>query len=79
MGLNSKQIDMLLKMIRDTEDVELTCPECLAEMDKFAQRTLDEEPLDKMLELVRAHLAACPACHSEFQLILDTLKAIEEG
>jgi hypothetical protein len=78
MGLNAKQIDMLLKMIRDTKDLELTCPECLAEMDKYAQRTLDEEPLDSMLERVREHLAACPACDSEFQLILDTLKAIEE-
>ena len=79
MGLNNNQIEMLLKMIRDTQEVELTCPECLKEMDKYAQRTLDEEPLDSMLERVREHLAACPACHSEFQLILDTLKAIEEG
>jgi hypothetical protein len=78
MGLNAKQIEMLLKMIRDTKDVELTCPECLAEMDRYAQSTLDEEPLDRILELVREHLAACPACESEFQLILDTLKAIEE-
>lgn len=78
MGLNAKQIDLLLKMIRDTQNVELTCPECLAEMDKYAQRTLDDEPLDRMLELVREHLAACPACDREFQLILETLNAIEE-
>jgi hypothetical protein len=78
MTLNSQQIAMLLKMIQFTRDVELTCPECIAEMDKYAQRTLDEQPLDGILERVREHLAACPACDDEFRLILETLKTIEE-
>jgi uncharacterized protein with PIN domain len=79
MALSAEQIALLLKMIRNTQEVELTCPECLAELDKYAQRTLDEEPLDGMLERVREHLAACPACDREFKLILETLNAIDES
>ena len=79
MALSSEQIGSLLKMIRNTRDVELTCPESLAELDRYAERTLDAEPLEGILERVREHLDACPACDDEFKLILETLKAIDES
>ena len=79
MALNSEQVGRLLKMIQHTREVELTCAECIAEMDEYAQRTLDDEPLDGMLELVRQHLDACSFCDAEFKLILETLKAIEKS
>ncbi len=78
MALNSEQVKQLLKMIRQTQDVELTCPECLDELDKYTQRILDGEPINGVLDAVREHLEACPCCNGQFELVLETLKAIEE-
>jgi hypothetical protein len=79
MALNSDQVGWLLKMIQHTQEVELTCPECLDEMDKFTQSILDGAPIDGVLERVREHLEACPCCHNQFTLVLETLAAIEES
>ena len=79
MALNSEQVDRLLKMIRQTREVELTCPECLDELDKYTQSILDGMPIDGVLDRVREHLEACPCCTGQFKLVLETLKAIEES
>jgi len=78
MALNSEQIDRLLKMIRQTREVELTCPECLDELDKYTQSILDGMPIEGVLHRVREHLEACPCCTGQYKLVLETLKAIEE-
>jgi hypothetical protein len=66
-------------MIEQTREVEMTCPECLDELDKYTQRILDGTPLDGLLDRVREHLEACPWCHDQFKLVLETLEAIEES
>jgi hypothetical protein len=78
MALNSEQVDRLLTMLRQTREVELTCPECLDELDKYTQSILDGQPLEGVLERVREHLEDCPCCTGQFKLVLETLKAIEE-
>jgi hypothetical protein len=78
MALDSGKIHRLLQMIQQTKEVELTCPECLDELDKYIQRTLDGTPLDGVLKLVREHLEACPFCEGQLKLVLETLNAIEE-
>jgi hypothetical protein len=77
MALNPEQVGRLLTMIRQTRDVELTCPECLDELDKYTQSVLDGLPIDGLLNRVREHLEACPCCRSQFDLVLETLNAIE--
>jgi hypothetical protein len=79
MALNSKQVDRLLKMIQQTREVELTCPECLDELDKYTQAILDGMPIEGLLDRVREHLEACPCCTNQFNLVLETLQAIEES
>lgn len=79
MALSSKQISRLLKKIQQTREVELSCPECLDELDKYTQRVLDDEPIDGLLESVREHLEACPCCTDQFKLVLETLEAIDES
>ena len=59
MALTPEQVGRLLKMLRQTQDVELTCPECVDELDKYAQRILDGSPIDGALDRVREHLEAC--------------------
>ncbi len=79
MALNSEQVGRLLKMIQQTREVELSCPECLDELDKYAQSILDSMPIDGVLQRVREHLEACSCCSAQFKLVLETLKAIEES
>ena len=79
MALNSEQVDRLLTMIRQTREVELTCPECLDELDKYTQSILDGMPLDEVLLRVQEHLDACPCCTGQYRLVLETLSAIKES
>ena len=78
MALNPEQVDRLITMIRQTRDVELTCPECLDELDKYTQNILDGMPIDGVLDRVREHLEACPCCTGQYKLVLETLEAIDE-
>jgi len=79
MALNSEQIGRLLAMIRQTKDVEMSCPECLDELDKYTQSVLDSAPVEGELDRVREHLEACRCCTDQFKLVLETLAAIEES
>jgi hypothetical protein len=79
MALNSEQIGRLLKKIQQTREVELSCPECLDELDKYTQRILDGMPIDGLLGRVREHLEACSCCTGQFKLVLETLQEIEES
>jgi hypothetical protein len=79
MALSSEQVGRLLKMIQQTLEVEMTCPECLDELDKYTQGILDGTPIDGLLERVQEHLEACPCCAGQFKLVLETLQAIEES
>ena len=78
MALNPEKVSRLLQMIQNTREVELTCPECLDELDKYTQSILDGTPIEGALDLVRQHLEDCPCCTNQFTLVLETLKAIEE-
>jgi Zn finger protein HypA/HybF involved in hydrogenase expression len=78
MALNPEQIAELLKMIRETEEVELSCPDCLDALDVYIQSVEDGRPIEGLLERVRDHLAGCPFCKSEYDLIVETLNSMEE-
>ncbi len=78
MALSSEQVNLLLKQIQQTREVEMTCPECLDELDKYTQRILDGAPLDGILVSVREHLEACPCCTGQFKLVLETLQSLED-
>jgi hypothetical protein len=79
MALNREQVDRLLSMIKKTREVEMTCPECLDELDWYIQSDFDGAPIEGMLARVREHLEACPCCTGQYKLVLETLKAIEES
>jgi hypothetical protein len=79
MALNSEQVERLLQMIRQTRNVEMTCPECLDQLDQYTQGILDGAPLDGVLARVREHLDACPCCAGQFKLVVETLEAIGDS
>lgn len=78
MALNHEQIAELLKMIRETEEVELSCPDCLDALDVYIQSVEDGKPIEGLLERVRDHLAGCPFCKSEYELIIETLNSMDQ-
>jgi hypothetical protein len=78
MSLKPEQIDRLLSMIEKTREIELTCPECLDELDRYTQSVLDGAAIEGVLEQVRQHLDDCPCCTSQYTLVLDTLKSLDE-
>ena len=78
MALNSEQVGFLVKMLQDTQDVELSCMACAEQLDVYAQKIIDGEPIDELLEQVREHLKACAGCDDVFRLILETIDAIDE-
>lgn len=79
MPLDEQKVESLLQMIQNTHDIELSCPECAAQLDCYAQKILDEESIDGVLQLVREHLDACSGCNDEFHLILETIRALGES
>lgn len=76
MAINSQQLSELLKMLQHTREIELTCPECLDELDRYTQSLLDGAPIEGLLTLVQQHLTLCPHCNDQFKLILRTLEAM---
>lgn len=78
MALSAEQVHGLLKKIQQTREAEMTCPECLDELDKYTQRIIDGAPIEGVLVSVREHLEACRCCTGQFNLVLKTLQAIEE-
>lgn len=77
MALNREQVERLLSMIGKTREAEMTCPECLDDLDWYIQSDFDGGPIEGTLARVREHLEACPCCTTQFHLVLETLKAIE--
>ena len=77
MALNSEKVGRLLKMIQQTQEVELTCPECLDDLDKYTKAF---SMACRSTALTGSeHLDACSCCSGQFTLVLETLKAIEES
>ena len=77
MALSPEQVHGLLKKIQQTREAEMTCPECLDELDKYTQKIIDGAPIEGALVSVREHLEACRCCTGQFNLVLETLRAIE--
>ena len=77
MALTPEQVRDLLKMIEVTQEVELSCPDCVELLDQYAQRVVDGKPVEGELQRVRDHLAICPFCDEECKLILEALRSIQ--
>jgi hypothetical protein len=52
---------------------ELSCEECFALLDRYAELTLSGEPADERVPGMRAHLDGCPACGEDFASLRDLL------
>ena len=56
---------------------EMSCGECDACVDRFAEMTLSGRDASEALPLVEEHLRGCPGCREEFEALMDVLRAAE--
>lgn len=54
---------------------ELSCEECFAELDRFAELELAGADADAAVPGMRAHLEGCPACHEDHESLLALLRS----
>jgi hypothetical protein len=50
---------------------ELSCEECFAQLDRYTELSLAEQPADERVPGMRAHLEGCPACAEDFASLRD--------
>lgn len=60
-----------------TRPDDMTCDECEARVDRFAELTLAGRDAAEALPLVEEHLGECPGCREEFEALMDVLRAAE--
>jgi predicted anti-sigma-YlaC factor YlaD len=61
-----------------TRERELSCDECLEELDRFAEITLAGKDAASAIPLVQDHLNRCRDCREEFEALLEALRAQTE-
>ena len=77
-GLAKNQLKMMIDSIYDTRDHELTCSECLSQLDKFAEQTLAGKKPEEAIPLVQDHLSKCRDCREEFEALLTALQSLQQ-
>ena len=65
----------LLRMVEDTDDVELSCDEVFALLDRFAELDVSGENAARLLPLVWKHLDRCRDCREESAGLVKIIEA----
>ena len=63
--------DETLGRLLGPDGPELTCEQCIDELDRYVELTLAGEPADQRIPGMRAHLEGCPACAEDFRSLRD--------
>jgi len=71
--LDRHQIKALLTSVANTCEEEITCGDCLAGMAEFAEKQLVGSEISTALERIEAHIAFCPECAEEYEVLLDVV------
>lgn len=74
MPLTREQTRTLLAFVADTTNDEIACDDCLAGMAEFADASLIGTEIDDAMRRIGAHLAFCPECKEEYELLLALLE-----
>lgn len=67
-------IKSMLRMVLSTAEDELTCDECMQEVDRFVEMELAGKNPAEAMPLVKAHLDGCWECREEFEALLDIIR-----
>ena len=75
MPLDKQQVKTLLSFVADTREDEITCDECLAGMAEFAETQLVGAEIRVAMKHIQAHIAFCPECAEEYEVLLEVVSA----
>ncbi|MEJ2413237.1 MAG: hypothetical protein P8Y34_09645 [Anaerolineales bacterium] len=78
MKLSSETIRKMMNAVKSTRDQEIDCGHCHDELDQFIDMKISGKNAAEALPLVKEHLDRCPACHEEYEVLLEALKALSE-
>lgn len=73
--LSTDQLRALAGLVAETRPHELTCDEWVHRVAGYLDATLRGTPLPPEAELVEQHIALCPECREEFEVLLAALRA----
>ena len=70
MPLTKEQTQALVSLVANTCDDEIACDECLMGMAEFAETQLVGTGVPSAVRRIQAHIAFCPECAEEYELLL---------
>lgn len=76
--LDRDELKNLVRAALQTSDEELSCDECLDEVDRFVELELAGLDPAAALPMVNDHLNKCGECREEFEALLTAVRAIDE-
>ena len=62
-------------MVARTDEQELSCDECLQELDQLVELAAEDHDPDVLSPLVMAHLRRCGDCYEEYDALLRIVRA----
>ena len=63
--MTGRDLDPTLKRLLGSDEPEIGCDECFAQLDRYVELELAGENADRIVPGMRAHLRGCPACREE--------------
>lgn len=70
------EIKKLVRDVLSTRPDEITCDECLEQLDRFVEMTLAGQNAAQAMPLVQHHLEQCGNCREEFEALLSVLRTL---
>lgn len=75
--LDANQVRVLLQVLGQTRDDEMTCDDCLPYLAVLVEHELAGKPSHEALKRVEDHLAICPECVEELGAIRAAIESLE--
>lgn len=72
---NSEMMGKLLRMVHNTDEIELGSDDVFDLMDVYAEAEARGEDVATLLPLVKRHLDKCRDCHEEYEALLRIIEA----
>lgn len=65
----------LLRMVKDTDEVEIGCDEVFEMLDQYVELEARGEDVAHLFPLVKRHLEKCRDCHEEYTALVHVFEA----
>jgi len=73
--LSDEMLGKLLRMVENTDDVEIPCDDVFDLLDQYVELEARGEDVAHLLPFVKRHLDKCRNCHEEYEALARILEA----